>query len=323
MRKVKPGDPLVIRAADWNRFVDAALFVKGVGQGTAGQWGRALADRDVMPVRNASGGDLDRFAVLGIDGMVIGPGDNPDEFKGRPAFSGVVPAAGSHEGRFVILQGPLAAGAIGLGLVAGASPVKVDVQDAAHRFAEIGDGQAGHLVSGEAGSAVILWKESGTGVKWAVVRLGTPPAAQGLVSGWTGIDRVLDEVYDVTVPPGGGYATLDGRDWRGRSCWVSVDLYEGTPAASEPDKWVPANADQRVRHVRTGPTWDADADEAGDVDLYAFTVTQAGLVIQEDTGHVRLWWCGDANEHRFQLHVVIRATAAYAAPAHQPITVSP
>ena len=32
MKKVKPGDPLEIRAADWNQFVDAAEFVKGVGQ---------------------------------------------------------------------------------------------------------------------------------------------------------------------------------------------------------------------------------------------------------------------------------------------------
>ena len=55
-------------------------------------------------------------------------------------------------------MGRFATGAIGLGLAAGACPVKIDVQNSGHRFAEIADGQAGHLASGEDGSAVILWK---------------------------------------------------------------------------------------------------------------------------------------------------------------------
>jgi hypothetical protein len=48
----------------------------------------------------------------------------------------------------------------------------MDVQNEDHRFADVGDEVAGHLVSAVSGAAEILWKESGTGVKWAVVRLG-------------------------------------------------------------------------------------------------------------------------------------------------------
>ena len=41
----------------------------------------------------------------------------------------------------------------------------------------------GYLWSGASGAAQILWKESGTGVKWAVVRLGGGQLAPGVLFG--------------------------------------------------------------------------------------------------------------------------------------------
>jgi hypothetical protein len=50
--------------------------------------------------------------------------------------------------------------------------VKVDVGDEADTFAEAVDGDVEKLESTAEGTATqILWKESGTGLKWAVVRL--------------------------------------------------------------------------------------------------------------------------------------------------------
>jgi hypothetical protein len=54
--------------------------------------------------------------------------------------------------------------------------VKVDVTDEDHGYADVTDADATKLTSVSRGSAQILWKESGTGLKWATVRLGVPPA---------------------------------------------------------------------------------------------------------------------------------------------------
>ena len=68
----------------------------------------------VILVKNTSGQDQDRFAVLGIDAPIIAPGadGNEEEFKRQVALSCVTPTA-EHAGRFVVLQEPLADGAIG------------------------------------------------------------------------------------------------------------------------------------------------------------------------------------------------------------------
>ena len=46
------------------------------------------------------------------------------------------------------------------------------MQDESHLYADVTDGDATKLTSGAFGSAMILWAESGTGTKWAVVQLG-------------------------------------------------------------------------------------------------------------------------------------------------------
>jgi len=60
--------------------------------------------------------------------------------------------------------------------------VRIDVTSSPHRYANPIDGQSGYLRSDATGLFRILWKESGTGIKWAVViaepkypdELGTP-----------------------------------------------------------------------------------------------------------------------------------------------------
>jgi len=91
----------------------------------------------------------------------------------------VTPAAG-HTGSFVVLLEPIIDGEIGRAVVSGVTPVKVDVADEAHAYADIAVGQAGYLASGESGSALILWKETGTGQKWALVKIGMPSAEPSL-----------------------------------------------------------------------------------------------------------------------------------------------
>jgi len=173
LRKVQAGQPLAIPASAYNAFVDAALDHRQrsahIGQGSQ----PSFAQASIILVRNASGSDRERFDVLGVDVPVIDPASNEEAFKNRLALAGVVPVAG-HEGLFVVLAEPLASGAIGRAYAAGVCAVQIDVPDGEGewRCAEITGGAMANLVAHPQGSASILWRAGGTGVQWAVVRLG-------------------------------------------------------------------------------------------------------------------------------------------------------
>jgi len=140
-------------------------------------WERASLTYDlrVLITRRSWGSDLGRFAVVGIGGPVIDPADNAQEFQNRLALSGVAPDAGEHSGRFAVLLGPAADGRIVPGVVAGVTVVKLKVTDSADRFADVADGQTGHLAGSPSGSAAVLWREDAESFEEpvrAVVRLG-------------------------------------------------------------------------------------------------------------------------------------------------------
>ena len=172
LKKVKPGDPLAIPAATFNTFVDAAQDFRNRQHRQERPLPPASAGSGTIRVKNASGADRDRFAVLGIDVPVFTPTDNLEGFKNEPVLAGVVPTTANHLGRFVVLAEPLAAGAIGRAVLTGLTPVKVYIDDVAHRAADVDNSNATRLRSSTSGTASILWAEAGTGERWALVRLG-------------------------------------------------------------------------------------------------------------------------------------------------------
>ena len=169
-RKVKSGDPLRIPAETFNAFVDAAQDFRNRQNAQGVETKGSAQGNTVVLVKNASGSDQERFAVLGVAAPVISPSANLPEFKNRVVLSCVTPSD-DHRGRFVVLAEPIKSGNMGRAVAAGVTPVKVSVQNSADDSADVFSGQTGHLKSGE-GAASILWKESGTGIVWAVVRIG-------------------------------------------------------------------------------------------------------------------------------------------------------
>jgi len=178
-----PGEPFVAPAATWNAFIDAAQDFKDrtadIGRQPTLAGGRSSG---IITVKNESGVARRQFDVLGLGEPIFlpssgssgggSPGGADQSFRNMVAFRGVMPKEDEHEGRFVVLIEPLATNAVGKGCVAGVCQVRVNVTDVDHEFAEVSDGKADVLESGDAGSAKILWKENGTGSKWAVVHLG-------------------------------------------------------------------------------------------------------------------------------------------------------
>jgi len=174
LQKVQSGQKLVIPAAAYNSFIDAAVDYRRRTAKIAQKAEPSQRQASIVLVRNDSGSDQNRLAVLGIDSPIIDPVTNEDEFKNRVALSCVTPAENTHEGKFVVLAEPIASGKIGRAYAAGVCPVQIDVPDEDHEypFAEIADGITDNLEATHYGSASILWKEEGTGMKWAVVRFG-------------------------------------------------------------------------------------------------------------------------------------------------------
>jgi hypothetical protein len=176
--KVQPGQPVTFSATAWNAMLAAGRaemerqFDRGTGTLTTGR------NAAIVRVRNDSGVDLDRHAVLGLDGPIFTPTDSLDTFLQEVTFSGIEPVAESR-GRFGILMEPAPIDRVVRAWVAGVCQVRVDLTDTAHAFAEIEAGETGMLVSGDTGSAELLWCESDgggygytTGQQWALVRLG-------------------------------------------------------------------------------------------------------------------------------------------------------
>ncbi len=99
--------------------------------------------------------------------------DNADVFKTDVAFKGMIPAEPLRgRGSFAVLLEPAAKGAIVCACVGGVCPARLDVHNEGHDFADAAPGDCAALHSTDAGAAQVLWREPGSGRKWAYVRLG-------------------------------------------------------------------------------------------------------------------------------------------------------
>lgn len=166
-KKIQRGDSMQAIPA---RVYNALLHeVAGVDIETTADALGSFRQAGVLKVKNLTGADQPRFAVLGLGAPIVTPTANLKEFKRRPTFLGARPAAATHKNKIAILQQPLRKGSICDAVAAGVSIVRVT--GAAADFAELIDGDATKLQCQSSGSARILWAESGSADRWAIVRL--------------------------------------------------------------------------------------------------------------------------------------------------------
>jgi len=176
LSKVRAGEPLRIPAKAYNAFVDAALDQQQRSMSTNGDALRDRQQSSLVLVKNESGAARARFDVLGIDGPIITRANNGEAFRSRIALRGVTPTA-AHAGRFVILHDALPAGTVGRAYLTGAYLARVRMLDEAHTAADVDDGDAAQLASGETGAVSLLWIEpieqrDDPSIAWCVIRFG-------------------------------------------------------------------------------------------------------------------------------------------------------
>lgn len=171
MKKL-PGSSILYSARDWNRAQSAAdvaqvqTFVPQLQSGS-----------HVVDIENNTGADRNEFEILAIDSVSITPTDDADVFKYNTVLKSKATAPAEADfSRIAITQEPIESGKVGKAIVFGVTAVQLNVRNTAHRFADVFNATSGYtkLDTADAGSAKILYQESGTGTKWATVCLGVP-----------------------------------------------------------------------------------------------------------------------------------------------------
>jgi hypothetical protein len=295
MKKVRSGDPLDIPAQTFNTFIDSARDLLDRQNQIRRTGLRDTRHSGIVLVKNASGEDRERFHVLGIKETIITPSDNEDEFKNKVALSGETPTEEDHRGKFVVLLEPLKTDAIGMGMALGLCPVKITVENEDHAFADVNDGKAATLKSASTGAAQILWKEDGTGEKWAVVRLGTPPGLPPIYKATA--DQSGTTVEAKLLKADGSLADGDAEEldvysnaWPART----DDLLILTRDADGKPVVLPIHGNDNAFNVPAGSgdtadttTWDIAAQPSG----------YAGVRVEQ---WFRLYWSGSSGDSVYQ-----------------------
>lgn len=184
--KAFSGKRFGIQAQAWNTLMDMAQVQNASGIDGGGIGASAFKRNSLVLVKNNNtSSGVGQFCVLGIDDIGIAPSNNIDSFKNEMFLSCVTPTVADSTGYFVVTVDPIAAGEMGLAFATGVFPVKVNIVDTHHVWADVKDSDTTQLQSGVSGVAQILWSESGTGSKWAVVRLGNygPPEIKWKLTG--------------------------------------------------------------------------------------------------------------------------------------------
>lgn len=205
----QPGQPFWMGAAEINTFIAASkAFQQGNRPQGFGDITR-MTDPVLVNVHNDSGSLVERGGVLGIKGATFDPAASIDEFFNCITVDGETPTTASHTGLFVVAVEPIPAGTIGKAVASGLAHVLLEVADADHQWADVTNSSAAKLTTGFTGSARIVWKQSGTGEKWAIVRLSN--ASTGVVDNPHELEGFDDDTeapytgdtWDRSAPPTG------------------------------------------------------------------------------------------------------------------------
>jgi len=196
LKHVQPGQPFEPSSSQTNAFVDAALWVEQHrGDADSPPVLPIASDATLIEIVNTTGAELPRWGVFKVGDAAVLPTDDQDLFEGSNLFEADLPTDDLLDIHAIALQ-TLDTNEVGVAIISGTATVQIDVSDEDHRYATPIDGDVEKLASAGFAAFMILWKESGTGVKWAKVVYVGSPALQTVKSTTTVVAGSTEE-YDV------------------------------------------------------------------------------------------------------------------------------
>ncbi len=207
IKRANRGDAVVehLTAETWNTFVDTANgFQSRINVGLSPTSSPRESPAVTVLVRNSTGANQPIGAVLALDGPLVTPTANLSEFNSRVGFNGITPTA-SYHGKFVVLREATKNGELGLAALSGIVQAKVEISHTWLRRCDITPSSSAKLTAKPEGTAEIIWIETGTGTKNAIVRLaccrdavvfGKPTAS--IAAGTTGTVKVWNAGAETT-----------------------------------------------------------------------------------------------------------------------------
>jgi len=194
--KVRPGQPLAIRAADWNAIAEAVAAVARMQTGPGGLLGGAPASLVVI-AKNSTGSALVAGGVATV-AAAVPPAPTTATFLETPMFTlGLTTAAGP----LAITAEPIASGTSGRVVVAGLAVCQLQVLSTSHLYAAPVASDLTKLTSAESGPARILHRNGATGTVAAAVLLGAGGGGSAAASAEVAKVVTLGSGYSYTVRP--------------------------------------------------------------------------------------------------------------------------
>jgi hypothetical protein len=174
-RKVRSGQALRIPAAAYNAFVEAAVTQRRRERNSGAGPALEPAPRGIVLVRNDSEEEIEPYHALAIAGVLVEPGEDDQErtFHRRTPLTGAIATEESPTLSFVVALQPIKPGKLGRCVLTGVTPARVLITNETDTTCELAAGET-VLAGTPMGGIPILWKEAGTGEKWAVIEMGRP-----------------------------------------------------------------------------------------------------------------------------------------------------
>ena len=218
LRKVRPGEPLVVRADAYNAFVDAAIAQRGALMGgVSGAAIRLGVPAGALLVLNTTDATLPRGSAVELGALAVATPGAPsvgDMLQGV-VLEALTPALGY--GPLAITADAIPPNAVGLAVLDGLVAARVTVLDEGHRFADVTPGET-ILATRAVGRVELLWKEAGVsaepGDKWAYVRRVADGAVR-ILARLTGATMLSDNRWSYTweecrLAPSGAFEAVPG-----------------------------------------------------------------------------------------------------------------
>lgn len=175
LSKVNSGDKYRPSASTQNALIDAALFVEGLRRGVGADMAAGRPRDGLALVRNTTGAQWDRLAVVQLDGPTFSAYYAADLFASNVAIDAIAPRFADWsdvlDRRLAITEEPIAPGASGLAVVVGITAAAVQLAKPWHWRAEAAAGDVSTLHSADDGPVEILWVDRAGSGGLAYVRL--------------------------------------------------------------------------------------------------------------------------------------------------------